>query len=228
MTTWEQRRSRREEVGRRASFRDHMYSYCRVPGCPNPARAGTADGLDMRYCSSHADHFQRHGSTYKGSYRAKVINPYRQAALVWLLDNPDEFWVRDAVGKVEGLYSRAGRNEEAFRLRGLSPRERAWVHWARLREHQVDPKLPVAAWLSIEMVIQDDPQPDLSQEYKQVQGAKLVHRMASGSHRSWVRERPHPLHPGLPPIQVVDEAHWYPQSRGRVLRHIGTDLQGAC
>lgn len=218
---------RAKDVKARATQPDHMYSYCRVIHCGQPARAGTADGLDRLYCRRHADHYQRHGSPTKKSYPAQVLNPYRQAALVWMMAHEEDFWVKDAVGKVRGLYNRSGQKAEAFRLRGLSPRERGTALWARLRASEVDPRLPVAAWLAVEMVLKDDPQPDLKPEFKRVQAAKLVHRMVSGTHKRWERKRPHPLHPGLPPVRVVEEKHWYPKSRGRVLRHIGQDLAGA-
>ncbi|BEQ13276.1 hypothetical protein FAK_03420 [Desulfoferula mesophila] len=85
----------------------------------------------------------------------------------------------------------------------------------------------MAAWLAVEMVLRDDPQAELKPEYKRVQAAKIVHRMASGTHKRWEREKPHPLHHGLPPIKEVEEKLWYPKSRGRVLRHIGGDLEEA-
>ena len=112
-------------------------------------------------------------------------------------------------------------------MRGLKPRERAWAAWARLRKAEVDPRLPLAVWLAVEMVIADDPQPDWHTEFKQVQAAKVVHRMASGSHKRWEREIPNREWSSLPPKKVVEEMHVYPQSRGRVLRHIGNDLQEA-
>lgn len=204
-----------------------MYSYCRVIGCHRPARAGTADGLDMRYCRAHADHHQRHGSALKGSYPANFLNPYRRSALDWLLAHGDLPWVKDAVGRVESLYRQAGGHVEAFRLAGLMPRERGWALWARLRHHGVDPRLPIAAWLAVELAIADDLQPVSTLEFKRVQAAKVVHRMASGTHKSWERERPHPLHTSLPPMVKVEKKSWYPKSRGRVLRHIGKDLEGA-
>lgn len=217
----------RENVRERASQPDHMYSYCRVIGCHRPARAGTADGLDMRYCRAHADHHQRHGSALKGSYPANFLNPYRRSALDWLLAHGDLPWVKDAVGRVESLYRQAGGHVEAFRLAGLMPRERGWALWARLRHHGVDPRLPIAAWLAVELAIADDLQPVSTLEFKRVQAAKVVHRMASGTHKSWERERPHPLHTSLPPMVKVEKKSWYPKSRGRVLRHIGKDLEGA-
>ena len=77
---------------------------------------------------------------------------------------------------------------EAFRLRGLPPQDRARAAWARLRKAGVDPRRPVAAWLAIEMLVRDDLQADQRNEFKRVQAAKLVHRMASGSHRRWGEE----------------------------------------
>ncbi|EPY01619.1 hypothetical protein K678_09903 [Magnetospirillum fulvum MGU-K5] len=221
---WERRRRRKREVAERAAEPNHMYAYCRVIGCGKPARAGTSDGLDTRFCRSHAEHLQRHGSAFKRSYTAAELTPYRRAALEWLEANPDLHWVKNAVQRVEALYQQAGAHVEAFRLRGLDPRERAWKHWARLRKAEVDPRRVVAAWLAVEMIIAADPQPVRTAEFKRVQAAKLVHRMASGTHRRWERERPATSGPA---VMVVEERHWYPRSRGRVLRYVGEDLEGA-
>lgn len=226
MSNWESLKKRRDAVAAKAKQPNHMYGYCRVIGCGKPARAGTSDGLDARYCRAHAEHYQRHGSPLKGSYTARQLNPYRQAALAWVMAHGEEFWVKNAVERVEGLYRQAGPHVEAFRLRGLPPRERAMAALARLRKHGVDPLIVIAAWLAVEMVILDDPQPELKPEFKRVQAAKVIHRMASGSHKRWERE-----------VQtygsfqqsrtVVEEMHVYPRSRGRVLRHLGKALEAA-
>ena len=220
MSSWKRRQKRTQDVKSRASNPNHMYGYCRAMGCNKPARAGTDDGLDARYCRSHYEHHQRHGNPFKGSYTAKELNPYRQAALLWLVDHEDDRWVQHAVGGVKALYHRAGQHVEAFRLRGMTPKERARAHWARLRKHEVDPRLVVAAWMAVEMILKDDPQADWRKEYKRVQAAKVVHRMASGSHKKWVQDFGTRTH--------TEELHVYPRPRGRVLRHIGEDLEGAC
>ena len=212
------RRSSTKDVRTRAAIPDPHHSHCKAIGCPHPARAGTSDGVGHQYCRRHYDHFQAHGSPFKPSYKAKDLNPYRQAALLWLLDHEGEFWVKDTIGKVRSLYRAAGSHVEAFRLRGLKPKERAKAHWARLKKHEVDPRLPIAAWLAVEMLLKDDQQPDWRPEYKRVQAAKVVHRMASGTHKRWENG------PGGRP----QELHAYPRPRGRVLRHIGQDLQTAC
>lgn len=223
---WERKRRRKQEVGQRASTPNTMYGYCRVIGCPNPARAGTQDGLDQRFCRSHYDFHQRHGSPYQGSYTARQLKLYRQAALEWLKDHEEDLWVRNAVEGVNGLYHRAGPVVEAFRLRGLSPRERAWAAWARLRRAEIDPRRPVAAWLAIEMAIADDRQAVQTNEFKRVQAAKLVHRMASGTHKRWEQLTFSSANGGRPKTRVV-ELHVYPRSRGRVLHHVGKDLEDA-
>jgi hypothetical protein len=128
---------------------------------------------------------------------------------------------------VIGLYQSAGPHIEAFRLRGLSPQDRAKAHWARMRKAEADPRQVVAAWLAVEMVIADAPQPVTTKEFRQVQVAKIVHRMASGTHKRWEREVSDPAWSGLRSKTVVEEKHWYPRSRGRVLRHIGEDVEQA-
>jgi hypothetical protein len=220
------RQRRKVEVKARAGRPDLQYKYCRLVECRNLARAATADGLDTRYCRVHADQLQRHGSPYKKSYLAKALNPYRRAALAWLEANNEDFWVRNAVERVQGLYQEAGQHEDAFRLRGKTAHERAKIHWARLRKAEIHPYLVITAWLSVEMVIQDDSQPVRTKEFKRVQAAKLVHRMASGSHRRWAQEIRDLHKPGHTKLHVT-EMHVYPRSRGQVLRHIGQDLEGA-
>ncbi|MDX8458190.1 hypothetical protein [Mesorhizobium humile] len=172
--------------------------------------------MDTRFCRSHADHYARHGSPYKRSYRAREINPYRAAALTWLEANQNDTHVANAVDRVTTLLRTAGPHVEAFRLRGLSPQERAKAAWARLRKAGIDPRRVVAAWLAVEMIISDDPQAERKAEFKQVQAAKLVHRMASGTHKRW----------GEGP--TTTELHVYPRPRGRVLRHMGEALENAC
>lgn len=146
MIDWTKRKQRREEVKARAAQPNHMYGYCRVLHCGKPARAGTGDGLDMVFCRSHADHYARHGSPYKGSYTATELRSHRATARAWLKAHRDDPEVKQAVLRVQGLYQNAGPHVEAFRLRGLPPRERAMAAWARLRKAEVDPHRVLEAW----------------------------------------------------------------------------------
>jgi hypothetical protein len=56
----------------------------------------------------------------------------------------------------------------------------------------------------------------LTVEFRRVQAAKIVHRLASGTHKSWKQG-----------TGSAKELHDYPASRGNVLRYIGKDVQGA-
>jgi nicotinamidase-related amidase len=74
--------------------------------------------------------------------------------------------------------------------------------------------------LAVELIVQADSQAERKIEFKRVQAAKLVHRMASGSHKRWERQRPGGH-------TVVEELHKYPHSWGKVLCHIGQQLERA-
>ncbi len=82
----------------------------------------------------------------------------------------------------------------------------------------MNPRAVIAAWLSVVATIAADPSADTRNEFRHVQAAKVLHRMASGTHRRWERERPDGR------VEVT-EFHKYPASRGRVLRHIGEQLE---
>lgn len=142
--------------------------------------------------------------------------------------NKSDLWLTNAVQRVQGLYSIAGPFEEAFRLAGMPPKERARKAWARIRKAGVDPMRIVECWLVAELAVRLDEQPDGDAEFKRVQAAKQIHRLASGSHKRWERV---PLFGGNGikhrPAEVT-ELHKYPHSRGKVLRYIGADMEEAC
>lgn len=214
MNSGTQRRNRSRDVATRAAQPNWEISGCRVVGCGEQARASSGDGLDQRFCRRHADFYARHGSPYKRSYTATELKPHRQKARHWLAANPDHPMVTGALARVRRYFQEAGPHIEAFRLRGLSPQARAKAAWARLRKANIDPVEILVAWLTIDAAIKSDPQPDHKREFKQVQAARLVHRMASGTHKSW------PAHGG-----GTQELHVYPRPRGRVLRHLGVDME---
>jgi len=81
------RQRRNDDIKRRAGKADSMYAYCRIIGCRHPATAGTEDGLNRKYCRKHEDHYERHGSYTKGSYRLADIQPHRKEAIKWLKAN---------------------------------------------------------------------------------------------------------------------------------------------
>jgi hypothetical protein len=220
MRSPESRRRRRQEVATRAVTPDPMWSYCRIIGCPHPTRIGAGKGLNRKYCRRHEDHFQRHGSYTQRSFTAAQLAPCRKAARAFLRSHSTDTVVASAIVAVQGLYARSGAHVEAFRLRGLSPVQRTAAVWAALREVEVDPVEPLAAWLAVELAIALNPGSESKSDFKRVQAAKLVHRMAGGSHRRWQRERPD----GRVLVEVL---HKYPHSRGRILRHTGMQLERA-
>jgi hypothetical protein len=220
MTSPERLARRARNVATRAKSRDtSVRSYCTIPDCRNLTSAAAGKGLNTRFCRKHEDGYERHGSPYTGSYGAMRINPYRRAAFDWLTENAKDFWVEKATAGVQKLYDTAGPVVEAFRLWGLKPEERARAAWARLRSAQIDPRLPLAAWLAVEMITRDDPGAIKTKEYKRVQAAKVIHRMVSGTHKQWEQERLDGRG------TTVTELHKFPMSRGRVLRHIGEDVE---
>lgn len=205
----------------RLQIHSTVKSHCRIIGCQQLASASKGDGLNLRFCRRHEDFYERHGSYYKSSYTAAQITPYREAAHKWLTLNQDNPTVQRAILNVKRLYSDAGQHIEAFRLTGLSPRDRAKAAWARLRVENIDPLKPLAAWIAIELITIKDPQSERKQHYKRVQAAKLIHRMASGTHKTWHRTD------RFGEVRVLT-LHKYPRSRGKVLVHIGEQIEAAC
>lgn len=215
---YDKKRQRKSRLLNRVSKPDPDSKYCRVLGCHNPPSAGTNKGLNQRYCRKHEDFYERHGSYVKRSYTASELNPYRKQAFKCIKAHHSDPDVKEALYGIERLYHQAGPKVEAFRLRGMKPEERARAAWARLREKGVDPRKVLAAWLAVEAIIKADKQPERRPEFKLVQVAKVIHRLASGSHKRWERERPD----GTTEVQKLDK---YPASRGLVLRHLGRQLE---
>lgn len=209
--------TRSDSIQRRIASARSVAMACAVPDCDQTVTTSDGTGLNRHYCRRHVEHFRRHGSYSKKSYTAAELNGYRSGALRWLQEHVDRPEVQAAVESVLTLYRRGGRPEEAFRLAGRSPEERAKLIWARLRVRKVDPLVPIAAWLAIALRHEEDLQPERRVEFRWVQVAKILHRIAGGSHKRWQRSG------HIPAIEL----HKYPASRGRVLRHIGEALANA-
>jgi hypothetical protein len=208
------RQNRKWDIRQRIAGPQDAYDRCRIVGCGRPTTAIRKKGLNRLYCRRHVDAYRRHGSYFKRSYGAAELRPYRLRATAWIEQHRDQPATAEAVNAVSRLYRRAGPHVEAFRLAGKPPAERANAIWASLRERRVDPVDVVACSLAVAMRIKDDLQPDWHEEYRDVQVAKLLHRMAGGAHKRWEQERPGGR------IAVV-ELHKHPNSRGRVLRVVG-------
>lgn len=217
MTDVRQRQRRLSNLHARIANPVDAYERCRVYPCSNGTTADRGEGLNRLYCRKHIEFYRRHGSYVKRSYGAGEIRPYRVKALQWLKAHADEPSVRLSVAGVQRLYRSAGAPVEAFRLPGKTPAERARAVWAQLRAQGVDPMEVLAAQLALNLRLRDDPQADRHEEFRLVQIAKLIHRLAGGSHKRWERERADGRF-------EVTEVHKHPVSRGRVLRVIGQQM----
>lgn len=213
-------RHRREGIRRRVQSAEPTFAACVVLDCGQPTMARNRTGLSQAYCKRHVEHYRRHGSYLKSSYTVAELKGYRAAALSWLQSHSQLAEVRQAVERIGVLYRRAGRPVEAFRLAGMSPEDRAHALWARLSAREVPVFGVLSVWLAVCLRHRSDPQPERKVEFRWVQAAKVLHRMAGGSHKRWERE----VADGS--VQVT-ELHKYPASRGRVLRHVGEALATA-
>jgi hypothetical protein len=208
------RQNRKRDIRQRIAGPQDAYDRCRVIGCGKPTTAIRQKGLNRLYCRGHVDHYRRHGSYFKRSYGAGEMRPYRLRASLWIKENRGDQATIEALGAIERLYRRAGPHVPAFRLVGKPPVERANAIWASLRERSVDPADVLACALAVPMRIAEDPQSDWHEEFRDVQIAKLLHRMSGGTHKRWESERSDGR-------IMVTELHKHPNSRGRVLRIVG-------
>jgi hypothetical protein len=208
------RSRRRSEIQTRLRSATDVAERCRIVGCRQPTTAAVARGLNRNYCRRHEDQHARHGSYFKRSYSALQLNPYRRAATGWVVSSNALPGVLGALEGIRGLYRSAGPAEPAFRLAGKKPEQRARVALARLREAKIAPELVLSAWLAVQAIHLDDPQPERRAEFRLVQVAKIVHRLASGTHKRWEQTAAN----GSMKVVKLDK---YPQSRGEVLRRLG-------
>lgn len=192
---------------------------CRIPGCRRRTAVATG-GRAAFHCRYHVQIKARHGSYWCKTYRAGELKPYAVVASRWLEHNQHIDSVSGAAQQIDWALAFAGRVDPAMNLRGQPAAYRAHVAFARLREAGVDPRRLLAIYLGVSALIEDDLGSHRTREFKIVQAAKAVHRLASGTHRRW--EMFNPLGPA-----VHTELHAYPRSSGIVLRKIGETLEKA-
>jgi len=96
----------------------------------------------------------------------------------------------------------------------MTPEARSKNVWAILRTRQVDGDEVLAVWLAVCMAHAADLQPERKLEFRYVQAAKVLHRLAGGSHRRWE-------HQASDGTSYSTELHKYPASKGNVLRCTG-------
>lgn len=133
---------------------------------------------------------------------------------------------------VDSRYHAAGRHVAANSVRGLATPEKANAVWSRLRAAQVDPLYVVAAIVGVTLTFEHDPQKPSSAwgvEYRRVQIAKVLNRMAGGTVKRWARN-PVLIDDGVPRLAVPppQELRAFQSSSGRMLRTLGKQAETAC
>lgn len=184
----------------------------------------TAGGLGLAafHCRFHVEHKARHGSHWHGTYSATELKPYIAVttSFVRLRAESDRI-IRAAINALARLLEEAGPTEIATRLKGMSAARRARIALARLRVAGIEPERMLATVLAVTALIEEDRGSHRTKEFRIVQIAKALHRLASGYHRVWE-------------IQDANgrtrrtELHAFPRSSGPVLRLIGRAIEGPC
>lgn len=182
---------------------------CTLPGCGRPTQRQAGNGHSRRYCKHHVEFHRRHGSYWHRSFTAADLAPHRKAARAWLKANRQDPRVMRALQSIEGLLQGAGRAENAYGIRGMSAKERARVALARLRNAEIEPVVILERSIAVALCFEARGMDERQREFRHVQMAKAVHRLASGTHKTTS---------GFPLPSK------YPRSEGQVLRHIGKRL----
>lgn len=214
-------KKRGEDIRRRAANPEGFEARCVIPGCGQPTMRAEGTGLAAFHCKRHVDHKARHGSHWHGTYKAAEIAPYRKAADAWLKANAEDISVVAALGALRHHLDSSGPFTPSTSLRGLSARERARIAFVRLARAEIRPEAILAIHLAVSALIEEDPGSHRVREFRLVQVAKAVHRLASGYHRRWEFE-------GNDGKTRVTELHGYARSTGKVLRFIGEEIDRAC
>jgi hypothetical protein len=196
-----------------------LSTVCALPGCARPA---SADAWPRSlHCRYHIQRKARHGSHWHATYRAADLKPYLKSATRWVAANRSHADVVMAALWLKGLLEDAGRTELAHRIKGQLAMRRAKFAFARLREADIKPDRILGIYLAVCALIEDDRGSHRVEEFRVVQVAKAVHRLASGSHQHWDV----PLTNGATAPLAM---HTYPKSSGIVLRIIGRQIEECC
>lgn len=182
------------------------HTSCTLPGCKHPTQLTARNGYSPRYCKHHIEFHRRHGSYWFRSLTAEELSPFRNAASRWLRDHEGDRRVVEALASIETLLHNAGRAENAYSLRGKDAKSRARIALARLRNAEVAPEAILERAIAVTACCEAKGIDERQREYRHVQIAKAVHRLASGTHKTTS---------GFPLPSK------YPRSEGQVLRHLG-------
>ena len=194
---------------------------CTIPDCGRPTMRSAGVGLAEYHCRYHVQYHARHGSHWCPTYKAADLKPYLATSTEWISEHREEPTVAHALMALRGLLHAAGQPLPAQDIKSRTAAFRARVAFARLRDAGVTAERLLAIHMGVAALVEDDLGSHRVPEFRIVQTAKAVHRLASGTHRvsEW------PLDDG----SVTSlEFHAYPKSSGRVLRAIGGLLDEIC
>jgi hypothetical protein len=179
-------------------------------------------GLAAFHCRKHVEHKARHGSHWHGTYSAAELKPYVAAATSYIRPRAQsDRFIKHALNAIALLLEEAGPTEIATRLKGMSAAKRARIALARLRVARIKPERLVAIVLAVTALIEEDPGSHRKKEFRTVQIAKALHRLASGYHRVWE-------YIDYRGVKRRTELHAFPRSSGPVLRLIGRKVEELC
>jgi len=178
---------------------------CAALGCQRPTQRSNGKGLSELLCKQHVEFKRRHGTTWKKSYSAALLAPYRKAAQQWLRDRSGDPHVVRVVAALDALIGGSGRAETAGHVRWKTPDGKARLALARLRVAGKRGIQLLEITLTIKATIHAiGPRGD--REFMKVQISKLVHRLASGTHIK---------------SAIYGNVSKYPRPEGRVMRILG-------
>lgn len=209
-------------IRQRVLARDGYSLICALPGCKNRTMRAAGLGLAAFHCRKHVEHKARHGSHWHGTYSAAELKPYLAAATLYVrLRAESDRFIKQALTNIALLLEEAGPTEIASRLKGMSAQRRARIALARLRVAKIKPERFVAIVLAVTALIEKDPGSHRTKEFRTVQIAKALHRLASGTHKRW------------PFVDAYGrkrqtEMHAFPRSSGQVLRIMGRAVEKEC
>jgi hypothetical protein len=195
---------------------------CAIPACVRPTEVSEGTGLARFHCRYHVQHKARHGSHWHSTYKSSELQPYVQSAERWIKKHREDAIYRGAYWELEHFMAGSGRVTPAMNLRGQSAEFRARVAFARIRAAEIPTRRLIAIYLGVAALIEDDFGSHRTREFRIVQAAKAIHRLASGTHSRW--ETWDPVVGDTRPTEL----HAYPCSSGHVLRRIGKTLEKAC
>lgn len=156
---------------------------CSIMGCQRLTQRSAGNGLSDAHCKRHVEFRRRHGSVWRRSYTTDEIAPYREAARRWLKRHREDARVAGVLSTLEGRMEAAGRPKTANEVRWEQPKEKARIALARVRQGGHGAEDLLISTLAVKAA-QAAIGPRADREFRDVQIAKLIHRMASGTHRT--------------------------------------------